>query len=291
MLKRILTVCLVVVMTLSFAACVKEEEELASAQEIIDGVIESLDDIITCQFDIDMTMHMAGEAEGEPFDGTMVTDSSGAFDLENRQMKMDMTMSLAMMGEDEMEMGTEMYLIGDMVYMMMEYPEMEPMWMKSEMPEGYWEEMNQVESQIELLEAAQVELTGSEMVGGIDCYVLQLTPDLEQLWQIVVQQAQVTGEAAALTEESLQEIFQSFSVKQWIAKDTYFLTKAEIDIAMELTPEQMGYPEEEGIMTMDIVMSFLGYDYNQPVSIVLPGAQNGINWAPLNCKRRVRVSC
>jgi len=270
MWKRILTVSLVVVMILSLVACVKEEEELASAQEIIDGVIESLDDIRTCQFDIDMTLDMAGEAEGEAFEGTMVTDSSGALDLENRQMRMDMTMSLAMIGEDEMEMGTEMYLIGDMVYMLMEIPEMEPMWMKSEVPEGYWEEMNQVESQIELLEVAQVEIIGSETVGGIDCYVLQLTPDLEQLWQIVAQQAQVTGEAAALTEESLQEMFQSFSVKQWIAKDTYFLAKAEIGVAMELTPEEMGYPEEEGVMTMDITMSFLGYDYNQPVSIVLP---------------------
>ena len=270
MWKRILTMSLVVVMILSLVACVKEEEELASAQEIIDGVIESLDDIRTCQFDIDMTLDMAGEAEGEPFDGTMVTDSSGALDLENRQMRMDMTMSLAMVGEDEMEMGTEMYLIGDMVYMLMKIPEMEPMWMKSEVPEGYWEEMNQVESQVELLEVAQVEVIGSETVGGIDCYVLQLTPDLEQLWQIVAQQAQVTGEASALTEESLQEMFQSFSVKQWIAKGTYFLTKAEIDIAMEFTPEDMGFPEEEGVMTMDITMSFLGYDYNQPVSIVLP---------------------
>jgi hypothetical protein len=270
MWKRILTVSLVLAIILSLVACVKEEEELASAQEIIDGVIESLDDIRTCQFDIDMTMHMAGEAEGEMFEGTMVTDSSGAFDLENRQMRMDMTMSLAMIGEDEMEMGTEMYLIGDMMYMLMEIPEMEPMWMKSEVPEGYWEEMNQIESQIELLEAAQVEVIGSEMVGGIDCYVLQLTPDLERLWQIVAQQAQVTGEAAALTEESLQEMFQSFSVKQWIAKDTYFLTKTEADMAVELTPEAMGFPGEEGLLTMDITMNLLAYNYNQPVSIVLP---------------------
>jgi len=182
---------------------------------------------------------------------------------------MDMTMSVAMIGEDEMEMGTEMYLIGDMVYMLMEIPEMEPMWMKSEVPEGYWEEMNQVESQIELLEVAQVEVIGSEMVGGIDCYVLQLTPDLERLWQIAAQQARVK-EASALTEELLQEMFQSFSVKQWAAKDTYFLTKVEIDMATELTPEAMGFPGEEGVITMDMAMNLLTYNYNQPVSIVLP---------------------
>ena len=266
MWKKIVTISLALVMVLSLAACAEEP----SAQEIVDGVIESLDAIRTYQFDMDMTMDMAGEAEGEAFEGTMAMDSSGASDLENRQMKMDMTMNMAMTGQPEMEMGMEMYLIGDMMYMLTEISGMEPMWVKSEMPEGYWGKMSQVDSQTELLEAAQVEVIGSESVEGIDCYVLQVTPDLERLWQTVMQQAQVTGEAPAVTEESLQEMFQSFSVKQWIAKDTYFLTKAEIDMAMELTPELMGYPEEEGLLTMDIAMNLLAYSYNQPVSIELP---------------------
>jgi len=269
MWKKILTISLVLAMVLSLAACAKEAEDevgLPSAQEIVDSVIESLDNIRTYQFDMDMTMDMAGEAEGEVFEMTMVMDSSGASDLENRQTRMDMTMSIAMPGEPEMEMGMEMYLIGDVIYMLVEIPEMEPMWMKSEMPEGYWEEMSQVEPQIELLEVAQVEVIGSEMVGGIDCYVLEVTPDMEQLWQLIMQQAEMAGEMPPFTEE----MFRSFSVKQWVAKDTYFLTKAEINMAVELTPEAMGYPEEEGVVAMDIAMNLLAYNYNQPVSIVLP---------------------
>ena len=46
--------------------------------------------------------------------------------------------------------------------------------------------------------------------------------------------------------------------------------KAEIDMAMELTPEVMDYLGEEGEMSMDITLIFLAYNYNQPVSIVLP---------------------
>jgi len=266
MWTKILTVSLALVMVLSLAACAKEP----SAQEIVDGVIESLDDIRTYQFDMDMTLNIAGEAEGEVFEGTMAIDSSGASDFENRQMRMDVTINVAVPGEDEIEMAMEMYLIGDMMYTMMEIPEMGPMWMKSEMPEEYWEEMSQVEPQMELLEVAQVEVIGSERVGGIDCYVLEVSPDLEQLWQIVMQQAEMVGVMPDVTEEFLQEIFRSFSVKQWVAKDTYFMTKAEIDMAVELTPEAMGFPEEEGILTMDIAMVLLAYDYNQPVSIELP---------------------
>jgi hypothetical protein len=273
MWKRILTISLVVAIVLSLAACTKEAEDeigLPSPQEIVSGVIENLDDIKTYQFDLDMTMDMASEADGEAFEMTMVMDGSGTLDLDNKQMGMDMTMNMAVTGEDEMEVAMEMYLIGDMMYMMLDVPEMEAMWMKSEMPEGYWEDMSQVEPQIELLEVAQVEVIGSERVGGTDCYVLQLTPDIEQLWQIVMQQAEMAGEMPDVNEEFFEEMFRSFSVKQWIAKDTNFLTKVEIDMAVELTPEAMGSPEEEGILTMDIAMVLLVHDYNQPVSIVLP---------------------
>ena len=272
MRKKILSMSLVLVMVLSFPACAGEGVELPSAQEIVDGVIESLDDIRTGQFDMDMTMDMAGEAEGETFESTMVMDSSGALDFDNRQMRMDLTMYMAMPGEPEVEVAMEIYLIGDMMYMSAEVPGMGLMWMKSEMPEGYWEQMSQVQSsQVELLEAAQVEVIGSEKVRGVDCYVLQLTPDMAQLWQLAMQQAEVTElEMPAVSEEFVLEMFRSFSVKQWIAKDTYFLTKAEIDMAMELTPEAMGFPGEEGMLAMDIAIALLTYNYNQPVSIVLP---------------------
>ena len=267
MWHKILVMSLVLVMVLSLAACVAGP----SAQEIVNDVIESWDDIRTYQFDMDMTLDMDVEAEGEAFEATMVLSSSGAFDLENRQMKMDMTMSTAALGE-EMEVEMEMYLIGDMMYAGMEIPEIGPMWVKSAMPAGYWEEMNQVKAQIEFVEAAQVEVIGSGKVKGVDCYVLQLTPDMEQLWQLAMQQSGVTGEEIlpAIDEEFLQEIFQSFSMKQWIAKDTYLLTKVAIDMAVELTPEALGFPEEEGLMTMDIFIVLLAYDYNQQVSIVLP---------------------
>jgi len=278
MWKKILTISLVLVMVLSLAACAKEAEEegeLPSAQEIVDGVIGSLDNIRTYQFDMDMTMDMAGEAEGEVFEMTMVMDGSGALDLENRQMRADITMNMAMPEEDEVEMEMEIYLIGGMMYMMMDVPEMGPMWIKAEMPEGTWEEMTEqmsgLEAYLGLLEAAEVKVIDSEMIEGVDCYVLQLTPDVEQLWQLAMQQADVTElEMPAISEEFVKEMFRSFSVKQWVAKDTYFLTKVEINMAMELTPEAMGFPEEEGVVTMDIAISLLAYNYNQPVSIVLP---------------------
>lgn len=279
MWKKIVAMSLVLVVVLSFTACgegAEEEAGLPSAQEIIDGVIEAQDDMRSYEFEMDMAMDASGEAEGETFEMTMVIVSSGALDLDNRQMRMNSAMNVALPGEDEMEMAIEAYLIDNMGYSLIDVPGTDPVWEKEEVSEADWEEVIEVLSlarpQVELLESAEVEVIGSEKVQGVDCYVLRVTPDMAQLWETVMQQATLGfgGELGwpELTEELLDEAFYSFSVKQWIAKDTYFLTKVEIDMAIELTAEAMGV--EEGEVSIDSAMTMLVYNYNQPVSIELP---------------------
>jgi len=51
---------------------------------------------------------------------------------------------------------------------------------------------------------------------------------------------------------------------EWIAKDKKFVMKAEAAIDMTMSPDT----EEEAKVAMDYTMTF--YDYNVPVSIVLP---------------------
>lgn len=270
---KILTMSLVLVMVLSFTAC---GEELPSSQEIVDGATQALDDIRAYEFEMDMTMDMAGEAEGETFEMTMGIVSSGALDIDNRQIGLNMAMNVALPGEDETGMAIEAYLIDNMGYSMMDAPGMDPTWEKEEVSEADWEEVIEAlmlaEPQIELLETAEVEVIGSEKVKGVDCYVLRVTPDMAQLWETVMQQATLGfgGEMGLpeFTEEILDEASYSFSVKQWFAKDTYFLTKVEIDMAIELTAEAMGV--EEGEVSINSAMTMLAYNYNQPVSIELP---------------------
>jgi len=98
MWKKILTMSLVLVMVLSFTACAAPAPTQTptptpaltptptptptltptptptptpSAQEIVDGVIESLDNIKTYQLDMDVTIDMTGEDEGEAFEVTI----------------------------------------------------------------------------------------------------------------------------------------------------------------------------------------------------------------------------
>jgi len=256
--KKIVALSLALVMVFSFTAC---GEELPSAQEIVDGVIESSDNIRTYQFDSNEIVDMTFEGDGEE-EESFTLISNCTIDIENRQLRVDTSISET--EQPEIVWGGEQYFIDGMLYAKPKDPEGESVWMKQEAPEGWWEDFQKmgVESQIELLEAAQVEVIGSESVDGIDCYILEVTPDLEKLWQLY--NYLTLQEPPDVTEEYLQEIFRSFSIKQWVAKDTYFLMKAEIDITTEFPPEELG-PS-----AIDMAMVLLAYDYNQPVSIELP---------------------
>ena len=59
-------------------------------------------------------------------------------------------------------------------------------------------------------------------------------------------------------------------MKQWITKDTYHITKAEIDMSVTLTPADLSIPEEEREIPMDISIIYSEYNHNKPISIVLP---------------------
>ncbi|MBL7165249.1 MAG: hypothetical protein ISS55_02035 [Dehalococcoidales bacterium] len=252
-----------------------EKQALPSAEEIVDGVAQALKDLKTYRFDADRTMKIAVESEAEAFQATTVMEVSGTLDIEAGRIRTTTTIEVNMVapGEDVMRMEMNMYLMEDAVYILAHLPQMGniSMWLKSEMPEGTWEQMSQVEPQIELLQAAVVSVIGTDTVRGVDCYLIEVAPDPEQLWELFMEWSQVTSqELPEVEEDSMKEIVEGFSVKQWIAKTTFYLIKSEIEMTLEMTPEAMGFPDEEGSLTMEIAMSLLAYDYNQPVSIELP---------------------
>ena len=253
--------------------------KLPSAEGIVDRVLQSIYDINTYQFDLDMTMNAQAEYKGEAFEANMTLDMSGVCDNLNRRIRAEMIMNMTSFEEDQTEISMEIYLIGNTEYIFIQSPDTEPIWVKSQMPIGTWREIAQAESQIILLESAKVELIGSDEVRGVDCYVLQVTPNLEQLWEITTQQLELGGqEGFDIEEEFVREMFRGMSMKQWIEKDTHFLTKSEINMDLEITPEATGYPGEEGLAVMDITMNVFIYNYNKPFSIELPdGAEEAIS--------------
>jgi len=157
-------------------------------------------------------------------------------------------------------------------------PKMPAHWTKMEMPEGYeelWESRNQVDKQMELLNISKVELLEDEKVNGVDCYVLKLTPDIEKYWKTVMEQEGMSELMQNLRQNDSFDIgnmIKEISIKQWIAKDTKFPMKTEMQIKMVMSSEDLNIPEtkEKFTMTIDQTADMVFYDYNEPVTIELP---------------------
>jgi hypothetical protein len=93
---------------------------------------------------------------------------------------------------------------------------------------------------------------------------------MEKLWALM----SFGGAGEALPADlDLEEVLSDISVKQWIAKDTYFTRKTTVDLTLELTPEALGMeadPESDLDATADIAIVINMYHINEAVTIELP---------------------
>jgi len=254
MVKKVISASLVLIVALTVTSC--NGEKLPSAEEIFERAIAALDDLETCQFDAEIDMEMTVE---------------------------DITAAM------------EMYLIDSTMYANIDMPF--PMngalgsgWVKFEIPEDLMEQQiptNQMDHLTEILELGEFKVTGTQKINGVACYVLEFTPDPNELYELIVEQIQLMTEEEPedmeleLLRNMIDTIADSISVKLWISKDTYFLTRVEFDIALDITPEDLGEPEEEGRVIADMTMIFDIYEINQPVSIELPSEAENATEIPL----------
>ena len=275
MMRKILPLFLVLILSFTFVGCGGEGETLTPEQidQLVANVTSAQEDIETYQFDVDMGMTMGvtgGTAEGEI---TMDASGDGAMSLVDQRMKMLMTMTMDIPGMGEETMEQESYLVGGWMYVRQSLAGMDLGWMKMEMPEETWETQNQLDQQIEFLTGGNLSLVkflGSEKVSGVDCYVLEVTPDMVDLANYLSQQ-QGMEDLTALDLTQLIIAIKQFSIKEWLAKDSGLCMKASDRIYMEMTPELLNVsPEEFEKMAMDMDIAITFRDYNKPVSIVLP---------------------
>jgi hypothetical protein len=278
MLRKVWLVCMVLVLSVAFAACngaPGEQEGLPTGEEVYANAVAAMADVQSYRFDVDLAMDMSGEMEGSSIDYDVSFSSEGAVDfvLEKIKMLMDMSMSMSGAGVDEESyaMTLELYLIDGMAYVNTDMLGMDSGWTKETASMDEWDEVDFVVSQMGLLELAELDVTGVEKVNGVECYVVQITPELANLWQVAMQQADITGTGMFELPASVDfgEIIQDFSVKQWYAKDTYYMIKSAMDFSMYITPELVG-EEGEGEVSASVNLGMNAYDYDEPVSIVLP---------------------
>lgn len=231
-------------------------------------------------------MDLATEITGGdyPVQAVMMLTSDSVFDMEAKEFHISMNIVAGEKDQPVQNVTMEFYIVSGWVYMKMVIPMVGEQWMKmpfnEEMAETY--DLDMMDKHLALLDSpAGIELTGMETVDGVQCYALKITPDVEAMVEWAQQQR--TGDESLGWEEAsrIADIIKSLSFHVWIAEDTGFLTRMEIDTVIEATGEQMS-PDNPGFdkMTMYINMAMKLYDYNEPVSIILPAAAQSAREMP-----------
>lgn len=274
-MRKVLLLSLALVLSLAFVGCAEKEETLTPEQidQIVIDAANALAEAETYAFDMDASVTIDVIGGTEPGTMSLAADATGVIDSANKEMQLGMNMTMNVPEEDQQQMGMEIYIVDEWVYVKMSIPEVGEEWMKMELTPEMWGLWEQVDQQVELLETAtEVKFVGSEVVNGIQCYVFDIMPDMEQLAEYLAQQQGMLGMGLAEM-ENLEELLDKTSllIEEWIAEDSSLLTKAQANMRVEVTPDDVGAAAEAfHKMTMDLSMDMTVYDYNQPVSIELP---------------------
>lgn len=271
--KRILLLSLALILSFTLIGCAGGGLPQEEIDQIVTNAATAYVEVNTGKFDYtDLSMTIEWVGGSEPGTVTMVGDGAVVIDIANREMQMAMNMTMDIAEQGEQEMTTAMYVVDEWLYTMAEYAGEGEQWQKTELTEELWQQQSYIEQQIDFLKTAvEINYLGSEAVNGTDCYVLEVVPSMEALGNLMAQQLQSLG--IDFSQVNLADLFKEMSVKEWIAKDTYWVMKAEVGALLEMHPEDLGYTEDDfEKMTIDTNTGLTFYDYNQPVDITLPPA-------------------
>ena len=270
-IRKILLLSLAFVLCFAFGGCVEKEETLTPEQieQIVIAAVNAVAGAETYKYDMDMFMTMAVVGGTDPGTMTMGANTTGVIDNTNQEMQIVMDTTMNVPQQEEHVTQVEMYIVDEWVYVKSSVDEQ---WMKTGLTPEMWETQKQAEQQIELLKTAkEVKFLGTEVVDGIQCYVFEIVPDMEKLAEYLAQQQSMLYGGLDIAE--LVELFANMSIqiKEWVAEDSLFLTKAATHMLMELSPEDVGATEEDfEKWSIDTTVEVLAHDYNQPVSVELP---------------------
>ena len=88
--------------------------------------------------------------------------------------------------KDSVKMEVALYIVDMTMYIMIDFPVLSPMWMKSAIPGIYTQQMDYLQIPINVLQMAGIEIAGTERKEGINCYVLEVTPDITEIFKALM---------------------------------------------------------------------------------------------------------
>ena len=231
--------------------------DVITAAEVKTNMLGASSEVTSYQFSMEMTMSFPnmGDDSGEELSTAM--SGLGSIDITNQKMYLEQ--SADMQGTS---ITTSIYFVEEVMYSNTPTTG----WMKQNITTTLWNTYDQMEMQVSLIESSEVKKLDDAKVNGVDCYVLELTPDLEQYYNMIMQQQ---GQDLSQLPEGtdFSELMSDWLIKQWIAKDTNYMMKSYYTMTMNFFGE----------ITYDMTVEYT--NYNEPVTIELPEEAESAQWA------------
>lgn len=269
--RKIPAVVAMLLAVVGFAGCEGDFTQ-AELEQVVDNVVTANAEVDTCR--LDMGLDATIEIVGGPDPGTaeMTGLGSGAVDSAARQMYMAMDLTIQAADRGPLTIAVEYYMVDGWMYTGVDVPDEEKQWIKMEMPAGMWDEQSQVEQQVSLLETAEeVNYLGMEQVDGVDCYVVEVVPDMEVLAETFSQYQAGQMPDIDLGELDLGKLIKETSTTQWVAADSYLFMKTQNHMLMKLEPSTVGAPADAfDSISEDITVTMTFSDYGELVEIDVP---------------------
>ena len=185
-------------------------------------------------------------------------EQKGTVDCVDKRILIEMKGEMKIM-DKEVSMDGEEYLIGDTLYMKINFNGKEGKWYKMEFPSiGDAWSMNQGELFLEMLEDAEVFRLKDEVVKGEDCFVLRVKFSPESIDKMYKMYSNIMGMKMDVDLDKAE-----LEGKYWISKESMLIVKAESTSRLYLKKGGIKIP-------IEVKGTYYFYDYGVPVRIQLP---------------------
>lgn len=230
------------------------------SDEIKEKTLSAVNSAQTYSFDTTILVKTSGVVQEIPVAITESIHGSGAVDNVNKKMFFDVSMnstSPQSVGSSSQEM--KVYLIGDVAYFTSQGSTVTEKVSDSEI---IWSDRTHIKQQAKILSESKARVLSQEEVGGVPAYVLQLTPDKEELVRYIAEQSSVAGAPLAVSDSqvaNLSGMVEDFSIVLWVGKEDYLPRKFKLYMSLK-----------SGQLSRDTTIVMYMWDYGKPVEIALP---------------------
>ncbi len=232
----------------------------------------------------EMTSRMVMTVTGSDANGTsdMTMNTTGTTDVVAGScwMTYDISMSEdSVTGTEPQQVSMEIFMVDSSIYMGLDIPGMGVQWMKvaatPEITDAY--DIGLVNTHLDTIGAVtSVELLRYETVDGERCMVLGITPNMDDILDWAG--GQMPEELQSMSPEQISGMLDELEYNVWIGTDSSLLRK--LTTVFRLTVDEEAFASlgdshgaTQVVMETDITMHI--FDYNVPVSIVLPEEAKG----------------